>query len=367
MITLRGRNVNTLFIDGLHELASGGVRQNTRAGLAWVMPCPVMSVYEKPCERVLFDTKRDANPFFHLMEGLWMLAGRDDPEFLNHYIKDFGSRFADAHGHDNSAVIHGAYGRRWRSALGYDQLDVIIEKLRANPDDRQCVLQIWDGVESFSHEDKTLGFNDLRGTWKDRPCNTQVYFRVRNITADTDPPYPVLDMTILCRSNDIVWGAYGANAVHFSMMMEYMAGRIGVGVGTMYQFSNNYHGYVTELDKLGDPADLSYDDKYEAAAVAPLPMGEDWSSWDDDLRKFMAWHEAVWASPSPVSCLLPRGGFKNKWFDDVACPAAMTNWLRRNDRMQEALVVVDRIEADDWHQACRAWLIRLADKKELIK
>jgi thymidylate synthase len=54
----------------------------------------------------------------------------------------------------------------------------------------------------------------------------------------------VLDLTVLCRSNDVVWGAYGANAVHFSVLQEYLAGRIGVDVGVMYQFSNNYHGYV---------------------------------------------------------------------------------------------------------------------------
>src|SRR5271154_5758040 len=38
--------------------------------------------YEKPDERVLFSQTRDANPFFHFFESLWILAGREDVEFL---------------------------------------------------------------------------------------------------------------------------------------------------------------------------------------------------------------------------------------------------------------------------------------------
>ena len=30
---------------------------------------------------------------------------------------------------------------------------------------------------------------------------------------------------------------------------NYMAGRIGIRVGKMYQFSNNYHAYVNMLEK----------------------------------------------------------------------------------------------------------------------
>ncbi len=41
--------------------------------------------YECPRERVLFSRERDANPFFHLMESLWILAGREDLGFLEHF------------------------------------------------------------------------------------------------------------------------------------------------------------------------------------------------------------------------------------------------------------------------------------------
>jgi hypothetical protein len=53
--------------------------QGSRAGDVLVAPHPVMSVTSIPTERVLFDPARDANPFFHLFESLWMLAGGATP------------------------------------------------------------------------------------------------------------------------------------------------------------------------------------------------------------------------------------------------------------------------------------------------
>ena len=48
----------------------------------------------------------------------------------------------------------------------------------------------------------------------------------------------------------MIWGAYGANAVHMSILLEYMAARIDCAVGTYYQFSNNLHAYVDTLEKV---------------------------------------------------------------------------------------------------------------------
>lgn len=352
MRVITGRNVNELFALGMDLLAHEGQRVESRAGPVIVMPCPVISVYERPTERVLFSPTRDANPFFHLFEGLWMLAGRRDAASLDHYVKDFGERFAEPDGN-----VHGAYGHRWREAFGHDQLGVTVAKLRSNPGDRQCVLQMWDA--------RVSGHDDLLGAWKDRPCNTHVYFWVRGARTDHRPDgleisksEQVLDMTVCCRSNDIVMGAYGANAVHFSMLMEYVAGRVGVGVGTMYQISNNYHGYVRDLDRIGDPRLLLYAEETQYIPAKTFPMGENWDAWDTDLENFMEWHDDLWTLPNDSDEIDLPDGLRNTWFHVVAGYACQANWLRRHGRMPEALNVADRIEADDWHQACRAWLLR---------
>lgn len=362
---LRGRNVCELLPLGATLLARVGERQDSRAGPVIAAPMPVMSVYDRPIERVLLSPARDANPFFHLMESLWMLSGRNDSAFLNCYVSDFGERFAEPDG-----TIHGAYGHRWRHALGHDQLDEIISRLRKDSSDRQCVLQMWDTrelIEEDGSNNVDLGNDDLQGNWKDRPCNTHVYFRVRQVTNVPDHAprntLSVLDMTVCCRSNDIVWGAYGANAVHFSMLMEYVAGRAGYQVGTMYQLSNNWHGYVKTMDKLGAPEALRTETQAQPydwvmGYYAPMPIGEDWETWDSDLSLFMAWHDGLWSFPDGSTTLGFPDGWRNTWFAHVAWPAALANWLHKKHRRDEAMMVVDRIEAGDWRIACREWLLR---------
>lgn len=377
MIVLNARNVNHLLALGADHLAHAGVREDSRAGPVVVAPTPVCSVYESPCERVLFSARRDANPFFHLHESLWMLAGRDDAESLNRYVKDFGDRFAEP----NDGRIHGAYGHRWRSALGFDQLDGVVAKLKKNPQDRQCVIQMWDARTELVHNytedggerDDHYGENDFASLWRDRPCNTHVYLRVQKQKA----PYvegaaffsslkvPVLDLTVLCRSNDIVWGAYGANAVHFSMLHEYLAGRIGVGVGTMYQFSNNFHGYVDALDRLGDPRLLfEEEDSYEHWDIVPQPIGDDWEHWDEDVRHYMDWHDnGLWRENPGSNDISPPDGFYNmNFFVGTAGVMAACNWLWKNNRRAEALEYVSTVDAMDWRLAAFSWMKRRASK-----
>lgn len=354
MIVIKGRNVNELFVQGLEYLGTRGIRSSSRNGDVFVSPVPVTSVYLNPRERVLFDEKRDANPFFHLFECLWMLRGLSSGHQLDKYVANFSSRYADD-GH-----IHGAYGYRWRYAMGFDQLNVVVDRLRRNPDDRQCVIQMWDAVY-------TDGQDDLRGDWKDRPCNTHIYLRVREepITREVSsvPFNPddeksilpscqmVLDLTVCCRSNDIVWGAYGANAVHFSFLQEYLAGRIGVEVGVMYQVSNNWHGYVETLDKIGDPLDLSGTDLYDDGSVWPMSIGTNFDMWDEDLRKFMEWHIGGARNPHGHE-------YHNNWFGDVAVPMCRANSLRRDGDMDGAIEVVKTVKALDWQAAGYEWLRR---------
>lgn len=350
MRVIERRNVNHMLSAGLSLLSKEGQRSASRAGDVIVAPYPVMSVYERPTERVLMSVRRDANPFFHLYECMWMLAGRNEVQSLQRYIKDF-DRFAD------DGVIHGAYGHRWRVALGFDQLDEVVQRLRVNGNDRQCVIQMWDtnpihgviedyknvGIKKGDGEIEA-GHDDLRGVWKDRPCNTHIYLRVHG---------GVLDLTVCCRSNDIVWGAYGANAVHFSFLQEYLAGRIGVGVGRMYQFSNNYHGYVDVLDKLGSPSQVVDSDPYGQDNVVPMPIGDKWEHWDSDLRMFMEWHDKN-------DALADYGApYKNSWFHAVAVPMVQAHWTWKNKLKAGSVhAALTRVRAPDWQEAAVEWMIR---------
>ena len=225
---LHVRNVNHAFMEGMWHLKLEGVREESRNGPVLVAPGLVVTEYTHPRERVIFNPRRDANPVFHLMEAIWMLAGRDDSAWL----EQFNARYKD---YADLGIVHGAYGHRWRRGFspftffGLDQLPQIVACLKRDPASRQAVLQMWD-----------YGHGDLTGTWRDRPCNTHVYFDLRPDASGVRR----LNMTVCCRSNDMLWGAYGANVVHFSILQEVLAAELGVDVGAYRQMSNNFHVYA---------------------------------------------------------------------------------------------------------------------------
>ena len=41
----------------------------------------------------------------------------------------------------------------------------------------------------------------------------------------------------------MLWGAYGANAVHMSVLQEYVATALNVSIGTYTQMSDSLHIY----------------------------------------------------------------------------------------------------------------------------
>ena len=179
---IRARNVNGAYHDALWLMNSVGQPYMSRNGGAMRAPGPVITEYTHPTERVLFDPKRDANPFFHLMEAIWMFAGRDDIEFVAKFNSTIG-QFSD-----DGVVLRGAYGYRWRHWFGHDQITWVISLLKHEPTTRRAIINMWDARRDI--EAVVAGIRDV-------PCNTAIYFSVDNGR---------LDMTVTNRSNDIIWG-----------------------------------------------------------------------------------------------------------------------------------------------------------------
>jgi thymidylate synthase len=331
------RNVCQALPRTIDYIGRHGQREQSRAGEVLVAPTPMITMTEKPCERVLFSTIRDANPFFHLAEAIWMLAGRSDAIFLLPFVKQF-KEYAETNGN-----VHDAYGRRWRSGFGFDQLDAVVQKLITNKYDRQAVIAMWDPRPGYH--------DDLLGRWRSRPCNTTIFLRVNENN---------LDLTVACRSNDMLWGCHGSNAVHFSILQEYLAARIDTGIGTMYQLSNNAHIYLDKLEEVSRriPSD-SYDsiiyaltdDRYTERWVRSLPMFIEPDSIDNDIETFMI--------------NLERGDlhmkdYDNSWFYDVLSLAFMAHSQFKSKRYDVAINLAKQIAAEDWSIAMTEWIQRRA-------
>lgn len=334
MKTLTVRNVHAALPEALAQLETCGVSRDSRNGEVVMFPEPVTTTYLKPLERVIFWAERDANPFFHLYESIWMLLGRNDVAGVAAYVPRMAT-FSD-----DGETLHGAYGYRWLRYFGHDQLLRIVAQLKANPDDRRCVLQMWDGAE------------DLGRNGKDVPCNTQAVFAITHEGA--------LDMTVFNRSNDIIWGAYGANAVHFSYLQEWVACAIGVPVGVYRQVSCNFHAYKEVLEKVrslgdyvvfpGTPVTNPYD-QLEPCPYPVMSVGID------------EWRAQAAALLEEGANAIPLGNV-DPWLRKVAAPV-LAAWGAyksphgdKSSRMATARHILSHCEAADWKKACLEWLAR---------
>lgn len=317
---LHVRNVNEAYVDGLQLIREQGYERNSRNGPVLVLDDPAMITYKNPRERVLFNSQRDANPFFHLFESLWMLAGRNDVAFPTKFVKSF-AQFSD-----DGETFHGAYGKRWVEHFGVNQIMQICGALKSNPDDRRCVLTMWDPVDD-------LGFQG-----KDFPCNTHAYFK--------RDQYGNLDMTVCNRSNDMIWGAFGANAVHFSVLQEFMATVIGCGVGKYHQFTNNLHAYKEVLEPLEAEYDWN-DDPYDVTGIDPYPlMSVPPEHWIKQLHMFLDEPKAI--------------GFTDPFFREVARPMLFAHQEFKSGKGVDKFLKPIRILADmpecDWKYAAINWM-----------
>lgn len=351
------------------------------SGVCTTIDEPVTITYSHPRERVLFNQARDANPFFHLYEALWMLAGRNDVAPLRHYNSKFDFS-------DDGVTQNGAYGYRWRyswngsKVSGIDQLDLLVAHLREQPKSRRAVLAMWNveddlvkiGGPCDCGADRTGPSAEAHRpicsslASKDVCCNLNVMFSIRSIRSgptDVDPmerTMPVIDrkfidMTVTNRSNDLVFGLLGANYVSFSILQEYMAARVGVSVGKYHHFTNNLHAYDWNFK----PAELMKWEHEEGGRISydnmcnrPVPLVSDPEAFEKELPAFVEHFSGKGREPVML------GTWAEPFLLKVAEPMLTAFRCHKINDTASALKYADTIASDDWKLAAYGWLERRA-------
>jgi thymidylate synthase len=333
MHVIRARNVNDAYEQGIALIHSRGHTNTSRNGSVKVIDGPVSTEYTNPRERILWEPHRDANPFFHLFESLWMLAGRNDVGYLKFLVP----RMADFS--DDGTTFHGAYGHRWINSFSQNQIETLVKLLKAKSGTRRAVLQMWDSNRDLNADE----------SGKDLPCNLVATFEIDHTGQ--------LAMTVFNRSNDMILGCYGANAVHFSFLQEYMANRLGVPVGTYHQVSRNFHVYEPMFTEKCLSPGVEHHDRYkdppfETAVCYPYILhpskGND--GWMTELAVLLN------MGTDPNGCF---NTFYEPFFADIGAPLWKTFCLWKAGRREEALKFVDQgLRGVDWIMACKAWMLR---------
>lgn len=323
MLSITGRNVNEVYRSALVHFRAEPtelIEATPRGQRRWQYPVPIASTYRNPQERVLFDDVRDANPFFHFMESLWIIAGRSDVHWLGQWLASI------AEYSDDGRYFHGAYGFRLHHA---DQLARVVKRLREEPDTTRAVLQIYD---------REL---DMHYRGKDMPCNCMIFLGKQAGR---------LNITVANRSNDMIWGAYGANVVQFSMLQEYLARLVDAKVGWYVQMSHNAHIYPDNevTQRVLRETGLLLGDPYAEGLVYPYDMWQEATidDWNRDLRTFM---------------YNPDNPYKTAFFAQVVYPMYISHLYYRSKDYKGAIKVCEaELKASDWQLACINWLITRA-------
>lgn len=368
-------NVNDAFrgLVGLLDRADRGEvseppvsRVGSRNGPVLRVGEPVVVTYARPAERVLFNRARDASPFLHLYGALHMLAGRGDVAPLAYYaprMRDYS---------DDGMTLNGAYGRRWRHAGvfrsgekylpdGLDQLETLVRHLREHPDSRRAVLQMWNVADDLRRIDMS----------RDVCCNLCVKFSLRVAITQTNGPHvavdPVgrrnyfLDVTVFNRSNDLVWGTLGEDYVNFSVLQEYVAARLGAGVGVMNQVADDLHVYVENnsgfrpQEWLADETPNYYGFADNGPEETPLtlttvPLVRDPTVFDRELPDFVG---AFNGEEEPWDCV---ERYEEPFLQTVAGPLLTAFRHHKQRDYFGASGWVERVAADDWRIAGRNWI-----------
>lgn len=332
--SLRVRNVNEALPVALQMVQAYGRPAESRGMKTLRINGPVTTIYERPEERVLFDSVRDANPFFHLIESLWILGGSNRVELPSLFL-DGIKRFSD-----NGVTFHGAYGHRLRKAFGFDQILRAIELLVSKPDTRQCVMSIW-------HPEL-----DMRANTKDMPCNDMVMLDIVNGR---------LNMTVCNRSNDAIWGAYGANAVQFSMLQEFIAIYAKLERGFYVQQSNNFHVYEDNpfwLKYTAGEHDAGHvTNPYLSEQVQARPIAQ--STMDAVL--LLADCEGMCQQVENGENL-EHFEYRSSFGQQTVSHVVRAYNLYKAKCYESAIKTLDEVAAEDWRLAMTDWVMRRAEK-----
>jgi thymidylate synthase len=166
------------------------------------------------------NVNRGTVPGIGAVEACQLVSGTSFPDL----VIAVGPQFAN-YAEDNG-VFHGAYGPRTNG-----QYDVVIDRLKSDPDSRQAVVTIWNPQY------------DLQPQKRDYPCTVLHQFRIRDNK---------LNMSVYMRSND-VWLGAAYDFFQFTRVQIAMASVLGIEPGKYAHHVGSLHIYeehYTSADKL---------------------------------------------------------------------------------------------------------------------
>ena len=254
MFTEEYAGINSFLKGASTLLLKHGIKRNTRGMACIELPEPYAFKITNPRARFVTIIERKWNPMLPFAESLWLATGRNDVNFIGHYLENMKT-FSD-----DGLFLRGGYGPRLRRYNGIsddykidgqsflydistlrktelDQFDYVQKAFKKDENTRQTIISIGDPPKDCFEKEGVL-----KNT-KDYPCTRLLHFQKQ---ANSNK----LNLTVYMRSNDIMWGASAVNIFNYTFMQEYFSHILGLEVGDYYHIANNFHFYENFAEQL---------------------------------------------------------------------------------------------------------------------
>lgn len=258
------RDVQSAFLGELRCVVEDGSDIRVRGRLTREVRARLVEI-EHVHERYVVVPNRHNNVFASIAESMWVIAGRNDLNYLGAYLPR-ASEYSD-----DGRTWRAGYGPRLRNWNGVDQLAEVVSLLRSDPSSRRAVVAIYDPDRDFTES-------------KDIPCNNWLHFIARD---------GQVDLHIAARSTDIWWGFSGINAFEWTLLLEMVACWLGQEPGRLVFFTSSMHLYEPHFDKAkhvleqGAPQPDHHGDTPRPAFITP------WETFSTEMAEWMRVEEAM--------------------------------------------------------------------------
>lgn len=215
------KNETTALLDVLTKINNNGTTVITRGFEQKEILANLENITE-PQNRVIILHNRGNNIFALIAETLWVLAGRNDMEYLTRYLPratDFS---------DDGKVWRAAYGPRLRNWKGVDQFKGVRDRILEDKNTKRAVMNIFDPEQDYVDS-------------LDIPCNNWLHFMARD---------GKLNLDVAVRANDAIWGFGGINTFEWSVLLQLMSFWTNKEVGRMNWFTGTIHVYDRHYKKM---------------------------------------------------------------------------------------------------------------------
>lgn len=236
LLIIEGKNINDITFKVLEKLINEGYRVPSRNGDTLSL-YDISLIIQNPRSRHLSLIGRTNNIFATFAETFWVLAGENK---IKPYLEFFLPR---AHKYSDDGITwRGAYGER---LYAYNQLDNIVNIFKEDGIfTRRAVISLY--MPNLDTKTSLEKHYNLTSTL-DIPCNNWINFFVT--------PDKKLNMKVVQRSGDILFGVSHINIFEFSMLHEMLLQILqfsvdeGLKLGYHNQSITNLHLYETKAEQ----------------------------------------------------------------------------------------------------------------------